>query len=379
MRLNKIIKINFVFNILLMALLVGCDKKNESFEVYQDFSDAFASDLIRTNDGGFMITGWGRSSNFESSSNGIIIKLDSEGDSQWLKEYGTINSYEKFNFAVNLGNGEYFLGGTKNNNIWLIKINSSGDIILEKTFASSFTFNAEDACYDSDKKSLFIVGDTTRTGVKEAAIFIVDNNGEILKQVVFESDGEENIFSCNLDNFDSTIILTGSKFINSENGKDALVMKIDLNGNLVWEKTYGERGGDVIWDSEIDNEGNYVLSGTSTLSLSGTSALILKISRMGDKIYSEYIENYPNSAAKDILKKSNNSFVIIGRAGEFSGHRNNKLLILNLNKKGKLESHKIVSKKMGLEGKIAIETISGEILVSGSTNQRKIYTFKINN
>lgn len=99
---------------------------------------------------------------------------------------------------------------------------------------------------------------------------------------------------------------------------------------------------------------------------------------MGDILYSKHINNLPNSAAKKVLRKTDDSIVIIGRMGDFSGHSNNNLLILNLKKNSDFESHKILAKNLGIEGKIFIETLSGELLVSGSTNQRKIYTMKIN-
>jgi len=361
-----------------MALLTSCNKNNDSFSVFTDFSDAFPSDIIKADDGGFFISGWGRSSNFYSSTNGLVFKLDSEGNRDWAKEFGTNDSYDKFNFIVSLDNGDYLLGGNQNSNVWLIKINSNGDVISEQMIVNSYSETAEAACFDSVSKTLFIVGNTNQTGEKKATIFIADNNGKVNNQILLQSYQNHKIFSCNIDPSDSTLIVTGYKYVNAVNGKDGLFMKIDMNGNIVWEKTYGESGGEILWDSEIDFEGNYVLSGTSSLSISGTSALILKINKMGDILYSKHINNLPNSAAKKVLRKTDDSIVIIGRMGDFSGHSNNNLLILNLKKNSDFESHKILAKNLGIEGKIFIETLSGELLVSGSTNQRKIYTMKIN-
>jgi len=376
MQFIRLKNINFFFLSLFLSFLVSCNQNNNFFVIYNEFSEAFPSDLIKTSDGGFIISGWGRSSNSFSASNGIAIKLDPDGKSEWAREYGRNSSFDKFNFAISLGGGEYFLGGTKNSQTWIIKINANGDILFEKIFVSSLSNTSEDACYDPISNSLFIVG-TSLIGDKDVAILVVDNSGDVLSQKIFRSFGDENIFSCNIDNSDSALILTGSKYAIGENGMDGLVMKFDFNGDFHWERTFGGAGGEVIWDSEIDNEGNYVFSGNSTFSASGTSATILKLNKAGRMIHNEYFENTPNSAAKNIIKRLDNSFTVIGRAGEHSGHKNNMLLILNLNKNGDFVSHKVVSKQIGLEGKIAIETNSGEILVAGSSSQRNIFTIKI--
>ena len=77
------------------------------------------------------------------------------------------------------------------------------------------------------------------------------------------------------------------------------------------------------------------------------------------------------------------SIVFAGRYSARERTRNscneNKLLILNLNKNSIPESHRIVSKPIGIEGKLAIETKKGEILVVGVTSKRNIYTLKLLN
>ena len=360
-------------------MLTSCNKQNNFFEVYKDFYSAFPSDVIKTKDGGFIIAGWGRSSNYHNSSNGIAIKLNSEGEREWAREYGNNNSYEKFKFAVSLDNDEYYLGGNKDNNIWITKIDSKGEVLLEKTFGGSFFESGEDACYDSNDKSLFIVGTTNKSGNGDIIILKIDNTGKVLTKKIYTDDRYENVFSCMFDKKDSSLILTGSKFTSDRNGLDAFIMKVNNYGSPIWEKSFGGEGGEVFWDSEIDNEGNYLFSGTSTLSESGTSAIIIKFDKLGRLINTNIFNDFPHSSGKNLIKKSNNTFTIIGRSGNFSGHKNNKLLILNLNKNINLDSHKIVSKTLGIEGKIGIELNEVKLLVSGTTNRGNIFTLTIIN
>ena len=357
--------------------MIGCQKNNDFFEIYKEFYSAYPSELIRTNDGGFMIVGWGRSLNNHNSNNGIAIKLDSKGDRQWQKEYGSSKSFQKFKYAISLDNGHYFLGGTKDNNVWITKIDSFGNILLNKEFINNLPESAESACYDSLNNSLFIIGNSSNSGIKTTFIYKINNNGELLNKTIINSNNYEKILSCNIDHSDSSIVLTGSKYIDSANGLDGLLMKINMEGNIIWRKVFGDTGGEVIWDSEIDYEGNYILSGTSTLSSSGSSAIIRKVDKNGQLLYAHYFEDFPYSGSKNILKKSNDMFTVIGRSGNHSGHKDNKLLILNLNKDSTPNSHKIISKSIGIEGKLSIENNEGEILVVGITNRRNIFKLKL--
>ena len=94
------------------------------------------------------------------------------------------------------------------------------------------------------------------------------------------------------DKKDSSLILTGSKFTSDRNGLDAFIMKVNNYGSPIWEKSFGGEGGEVFWDSEIDNEGNYLLSGTSTLSESGTSAIIIKFDKLGKETMKSVVKKF---------------------------------------------------------------------------------------
>ena len=61
-----------------------------------------------------------------------------------------------------------------------------------------------------------------------------------------------------------TTILTGST---SEN--DFWALKMNLNGDIIWQKSYGGNGSDGISNLDGTLDGNYVLAGISNSDISG--------------------------------------------------------------------------------------------------------------
>jgi len=90
--------------------------------------------IIQTNDGGFAVAG-------SFNGNTILIKLDSLGNSQWIKTAGG-NTAEQGQAVIQTGSGDYILAGCSevmsitHYNIYLVKFNSSGNLLWTRTYGS---------------------------------------------------------------------------------------------------------------------------------------------------------------------------------------------------------------------------------------------------
>ncbi|MEO0286252.1 MAG: hypothetical protein ABIM31_05530 [candidate division WOR-3 bacterium] len=63
-------------------------------------------------------------------------------------------------------------------------------------------------------------------------------------------------------------------------GRDVYLLKIDENGNKVWERTYGGRSDDKAYSVCPANSGGYVVAGYS-----GYEVYLLKIDENGNKVW----------------------------------------------------------------------------------------------
>ena len=82
-------------------------------------------------------------------------------------------------------------------------------------------------------------------------------------------------------------------------GRDIFVVKVDVNGNLIWSKTFGGTGNDEAYGVAVDNTGNVFISGgfsstvdfdntagvANLVSISALDGFVLKLDMNGDYIW----------------------------------------------------------------------------------------------
>lgn len=98
-----------------------------------------ASCVQQTNDGGFILSGSSRQRN--SYSDALIIKTDSSGQTEWEKYFGNDRADNAYFIRQTDDNGYIVAGATTltghfYTDIWLLKIDSNGNEVWQKTFGS---------------------------------------------------------------------------------------------------------------------------------------------------------------------------------------------------------------------------------------------------
>ncbi|MFD2822740.1 hypothetical protein ACFS5M_03605 [Lacinutrix iliipiscaria] len=249
--------------------------------------------LIQTNDNGFFITGVldvtasGGEGNTRRHAGGDYwaLKLNSSGEIEWSKYYGgsfTDTPYD----AIQTTDGYIIVGSSDsddvdiNNNkgsydFWVIKISETGDLIWEKSYGGSEIDEAWSITQTNDN-NFVIVGDTRSSdldvnnliGAADLWVIKITPTGDLI--------WEKTIGGTNFDvgrsivkTQDQGFLISGSSRssdidLNSNNGQnDALVLKIDANANLEWQKTIGGLNIDFAYDAIELNDLTIVAVGDS--------------------------------------------------------------------------------------------------------------------
>lgn len=117
-------------------------------------------------------------------------------------------------------------------------------------------------------------------------------------------------------------------------GEDIYVVKTDLNGNLIWEKTYGGTGDDNVWSIQKNRNGNYMLVGFSNSYSKGDwDIFLLEIDEEGREIWSSNLAMPGDQYAWDILVDSEDNYIIVGQTKNNENGKETSLC-LKLNLKG---------------------------------------------
>jgi hypothetical protein len=124
-----------------LALLIKTDDAgnkiwDKSFRVPN--YDCGGYSVQQTSDGGYILTG---QAGFNYNYNVLLIKTDSNGDETWNRTFGGTNPVIGL-FVQQTTDGGYIITGWKNsfrtgNDIWLIKTDSSGNMIWDRTFGGT--------------------------------------------------------------------------------------------------------------------------------------------------------------------------------------------------------------------------------------------------
>ena len=214
-------------------------------KTYGGNADDFPSQIINTNDGGFLVVGSsksGKSGDKSDVSRGDtdywIVKLNASGVKVWDKTYG--GSGEDIPASVmNTTDGGYIIVGYSASNIsgnksedskgvwdfWVIKLNPNGNKVWDKTIGG----NKWDFA-------------TSVVATLDGGIVVAGNS---------ESD------------------ISGDKVENGRGAWDYWIIKVDANGKKVWDKTIGASHRDETSTIVSTPDGGILVAGSSESHISG--------------------------------------------------------------------------------------------------------------
>ena len=204
---------------------------------YGGSGDDYANDVVQTSDGGFILAGASNSIDGDVTGNhgGLdfwIVKLTYNGEIEWQRSFGgsadeaATSIYQNSDSSYTVGgwthsNDGDVAGNRGSDDYWIIKVNSKGGLIWQKTLGGS--------------------GDDRLTD-----LHMTSDGGSIACGSTMSNDGN----------------VTGH--IGPTMSGDFWIVKLDSNGNLRWQKSLGSSGNDEANGIVQTFDGKYVVAGVVT-------------------------------------------------------------------------------------------------------------------
>jgi hypothetical protein len=248
MNINKKLGLLFGLWIAIQSMNFSAFGQSQKFQkVYGGYSYDYGNDLVQTADTGYLLLC--TSNSFSSSSDIYLLKVDQFGAYQWQRTYGDseiegackIKFTQDGNLAI-AGHTSSFLYNSYD--FYLIKANMNGDTLWTKHYGTTeWDFaNSMDTCADG---GFILAGKTYDTGNAYSDILIVktDSNGneQWRKQIGGNKDDVANEIITTSDGY----FFCGTTESIGSGGKDIYIVKVDLTGNLIWERTLGGEEDDI--------------------------------------------------------------------------------------------------------------------------------------
>ena len=212
-------------------------------------------DMQITYDGGFIIATQQDTGGNCFEIQAELIKTDANGIIEWQKTYfnvgnGRAVAVKQTNDSgyVVTGVTNNMLSPTSNEDIFLLKTDKNGDTLWTKFYGNIGSERGEDVIITATGDYVIAGYTNGISSLVGAYIIKADNNGDTLWTKVYEKNDQT--YSVNLiEDNDNNYLIVGNTAITGPVNVNMYLLKLNSNGNKIWEKEYE-------WQSNAQDYGN---------------------------------------------------------------------------------------------------------------------------
>ncbi len=242
----------------------------------QDTANAYMRDMLRCRDGGYFMVG------ANGGGTGQAIRTDSDGVEVW-RSYFIGNRDLSSLLACGLGEGDTLMVACRNN---LAKLSPDGEVVWVRQF--------ENLVYTSNILLLadfgyYITGFTSEIGNGSDDIYAarVDRNGRLIWENSYGTEFSE-VCGGTTVTVDGGLCIAGTQRF-GQNGGDIcpVLVRIDEDGNQIWIHVIDEFGGQDSFTSIVQTaDGGFAAAGQSgSLVIFGTMYYLLRVNSEGEILW----------------------------------------------------------------------------------------------
>lgn len=325
-------------------------------KTYGGSMDDIGQSLAQTSDGGYVLTGYSMSSDGDASNNegfhdNWVIKLDAQGVLEWESSYGFSGHDHSYDILEATEGGYFFTGflditsaradgNTEKRNsltshgvgeFWGTKIDEDGSIQWRGYFGGTNNDRAH-GVVQSDDGGFVMAGFTesddydisNTNGSYDFWVVKVDPFGNLLWERSFGGEGIDISYDI-AKTADDGYVLVGNTF--SSNGdvflnhgeSDIWMIKIDVEGNLIWEKTYGGSKFDLAQAVVQSKDGGFLIAGNtksddkdSLLNNGENDIWVVKTNAFGELVWEKSFGGSGLDFAFDLIENEDGSVMVVG-------------------------------------------------------------------
>ncbi|MDY6990868.1 MAG: MopE-related protein, partial [Thermodesulfobacteriota bacterium] len=308
---------------------------------YGGTSNEMAYSVQQTADGGYIVAGW--TDSFGTGEEDLwITKVDSDGTIDWQKAYGGTGSegmwrnFSFFNHTVCIqetGNHGFVVAtytdsfGAGNDDFWILELSSDGNVNWQKTYGGS----GNDIAYSIQRTTdggYVVLGWTASYGAGDWDFWVLklNSDGSVNWQKTYGGSEQDHADSIQ-ETTDGGYVLVGETRSFGAGGYDFWVLKLNSDGSVNWQKTYGgsdhDHGRSI---QETTDNGFIVVGETWSFGTGNNDFWVLKLNSGGEVTWQKAYGGSDNETAFSVLQTTDGDFLVSGM-GESFGEDYNSLVI----------------------------------------------------
>lgn len=323
----------------------------------------------------------------------LVIKINNAGSLLWQQNFPGKNA----NSIQQTTDGGYIIAGYTpvaghGNDFWVAKLNSSGVIVWQRTFGGSMNDMAH--CVRQTANGGFIVagrilssdGDVTGYhGNLDGWVVKLDSSGDLIWQKALGGSDTDAVVSIE-QTFDGGYIIGGLSYstdgdvTNTYGSAGDWVIKLDGTGNIIWQKTYGSPlGVESIFSICITQDGNYTFvsgcyenAGDITGFHGAEDLWVVKVNTIGNIIWQKSIGGTLVEVPRYIFPTNDGGCIAAGYSSSNDGdvigsHGASDILLAKLSPTGILEWTKLLGGNAHDRPGAVYQTTDNSYIIGGLT------------
>jgi len=314
-------KVIIIFQALFILLLLFSQNPPDTLwtKTFGGTLDDRASSVQQTTDGGYILAGMTSSYGF-GVGDCWLLKTDENGNEQWNRTYGGTNWDEAYSVIQTIDGGYIMVGesysyGAGGTDWYIIKTDENGNEEWSQTFGGAEDDRAlsiqqtNDECY-------ILAGHTESFGAGSLDVWLIkmDGNGNLIWDNTFGDNGWNEAFSVKQTS-DNGFIIAGQT---DTNFVDIWLVKTDENGHEEWNTTFGGNQ----WDSARSvlqtSDNGYAIIGLTASYGSGIFDIwLFKTDVNGIEEWNQTFGGIDIDSGRSIVQTSDNGFIIAGSTKSF--------------------------------------------------------------
>ncbi len=221
--------------------------------------------------------------------------------------------------------------GAGYSDFWLVKVDAHGNMVWNKTYGGPYNDLGCTIRATTDG-GYVMVGYTctsNATGMDENAdgwLIKIDADGNMLWNKTYGAPADSDYPVGVIVTSDGGYLLSGATYPGTSTTEIGWLVKVDVNGTKQWSKTYGNSGVDCLWSSAEASGGGYVLTGQTKVS--GSDELwVLKVDADGNELWSKTYGGSSSDLGWCILNAPDGGYAISGFTSSFGAGKSDMWLI----------------------------------------------------
>jgi uncharacterized delta-60 repeat protein len=296
-------------------------------------------------------------------------------DTTWAKSYGAARTDTGMEIWPLPGGGALAFGHfdsvvTDFGAFWIFELDAYGNVLWQKSYGGTGTDSLRDARLCPDGGAI-LAGYSDSFGMAEDDVWILrlDSSGSTIWQSLCGGSNLDQAWSITRTR-EGGYILVGETHSFGAGDGDVLVMKLDEEGSVTWQRAYG--GED--WDRALGilqtSDGGYVVVGhTASFGMGSQDAWVLKLDPDGAVIWQKAFGGEAWDQANDVLETDDGGIILAGHTQSFGADLHDyDVWIIRLNADGEPTWQKRYRESGWDEANAMEPTSDGGLILAGYTD-----------